>query len=438
MSLRFRLSIIICLLFLTSMLLGVGMLILTAKQRVAKEVSATATLTYQLLEALLPNIVDTASNPDHAFLLQQLRSLEETRHIQISISGPGHTPMPAPFLQEIAAPDWFIRMVETEAQEFSRPLDSFSGSTITIRTDQSDEIVEVWQETRTFMLSLLLVLLLLNGILYLIIGRWFKPVNTILGNLDRIEHGEFGGPLPSKALPELLVIAERIRKLGEVLQVSQEDNARLTRQSLVIQEEERRYLAQELHDEMGQSISAIKAIAFSIAERNNEDAMSREGALRIGNISNHVRDHISSMMRRLRPVVLDELGLVPALEHMVDEWNRNHGNCFCSLRTSGNCNRISNEQQIHLYRIVQEALTNVAAHSGAENVEINLDADSSLLLQITDDGKGFDSSSRSVGMGLSGMAERARALNGNWSLDTQPGAGVTIRLTFPLDEQSSP
>jgi len=436
MSLRFRLSIIICLLFLTSMLLGVGMLVLTAKQRVAKEVSATATLTYQLLEALLPKDVDAASNPDHAFLLQQLRSLEETRHMQISISGPEHAPVLSPSRQEIAAPGWFIRLVETEALEFSRPLDPASGATITIRADQSDEIVEVWQETRTFMFSLLLVLLLLNGILFLIIGRWFKPVNTILENLDRVEHGEFGGPLPAKALPELLVIAERIHKLGEVLQSSMEDNARLTRQSLVIQEEERRHLAQELHDEMGQSISAIKAIAFSIAERNSEDAMSREGALRIGNISNHVRDHIRSMMHRLRPVVLDELGLVPALELMVDEWNRNHGNCFCSLRTSGDCSRINNEQQIHLYRIVQEALTNVAAHSGAENVEISLDADNSLQLQITDDGRGFDPGTRNLGMGLSGMQERARALQGSWTLDT--GAGVTIRLTFPLDTRVVP
>src|SRR5690606_17634846 len=117
------------------------------------------------------------------------------------------------------------------------------------------------------------------------------------------------------------------------------------RRSLSIQEAERKHLAQELHDEMGQSISAIKAIAFSIAERNSEDAMSREGATRIGTISNHVRDHIRSMMHRLRPVVLDELGLIPALEHMVDEWNRNHSNMFCSLRTSGSFNTLSNEQQ---------------------------------------------------------------------------------------------
>src|SRR5690606_18379019 len=114
------------------------------------------------------------------------------------------------------------------------------------------------------------------------------------------------------------------------------------------------------------------------------------------------------------------------------EWNRDHANLFCSLRTSGDCTRLSSEQQIHLYRIVQEALTNAAAHSQATQVDVSLEVGSRVILLIRDDGHGFEPASAARGMGLSGMQERAQALGGHWQLDTAPGAGVTIRADFPL------
>lgn len=438
MSLRIRLSLIISLLFVCSMLLGVSFLVLSARQRVANEVLATATLTFQLLDSLLP--AGSSSDRDHEALLAQLSALDGARHMEISIARSQserpvadiylQPPRPAAQPQAPAAPAWFVSLVRGEDLVFSRPLGNSLGDVITVRTQQADEIVEVWQETRVFLVLLGLVLLTLNGILYLIIGRWFAPVRTILDSLADVERGGSGQPLHRGALPELQVIADRVQSLGSVLHQSREDNERLMRRSLVIQEEERRHLAQELHDEMGQSISAIKAIAFSIAERNREDTMSREGATRIGGIANNVRDHIRSMMQRLRPAVLDELGLVPALEHMVDEWNRDHANLFCSLRCSGDCTQLNSEQQIHLYRIVQEALTNVAAHSQAAQVDVSLDVGTVASLGIRDDGCGFDPATAPRGMGLSGMQERVKALRGQWQLDTAPGAGVTIRVEF--------
>jgi len=442
MSLRLRLTIITSLLFLCGMLLGVSILVLSARQRVANEVAATATLTYQLLDVLLPDAIGRGDDPGHEALLQRLVALEGARHMEISIArsldapqvvtGAAAADSPTAGSRLPAAPRWFVRLVQGEDLVFTRALGNRSGDVITIRTRQADEIAEVWQDTRVFLVLLGLVLLLLNGILYLIIGRWFAPVSTILGSLAEVEHGGRATRLPPKALPELQIIADRVARLGDVLRQSRDDNERLTSRSLGIQEEERRHLAQELHDEMGQSISAIKAIAFTIAERNRDDVLSREGAQRIGTISNNVRDHIRSMMQRLRPSVLDELGLVTALENMVDEWNRDHGNLFCSLRSSGSFQVLDSDQQIHLYRIVQEALTNVAAHSGATRVDVNLDAAECLTLSIRDDGKGFDTATVQRGMGLSGMQERVKALGGQWQLHTAPGTGVTIQITVDL------
>ena len=430
MSLRIRLTLITSLLFVCSMLLGVMLLVGSARQRVANEVASSATLTYQLLQALLP-AQDSNVATDKEALLQRLQALESARHLRIAIAGRDTAFPPADRTIRARAPSWFTQLVQGEALEYRIPLNTPDGDRILIRTHAADEITEVWQETRRFLVLLSLALLLLNGILYLIMGHWFRPVAAILDNLGKVEEGKPGKPLPPHALPELQVIARRVERLGSVLQASREENAQLQRRSLNIQEEERRHLARELHDEMGQSISAIKAIAFSIAERNTDDAMSQEGAGRIVQISNHVRDHIRSMMQRLRPAVLDELGLQAALEFMVDEWNRNHTSAFCSLRVAGDTAQLAPELQIHLYRIVQEALTNVAAHAAAEQVEVTLHCGSGIDLHIRDDGCGFSPDAASGGMGLGGMQERVGAMGGTWQLDTAPGSGVTIRIHIP-------
>lgn len=429
MTLRIRLSLIISLLFLAGMLLGLSFLIISAKQRVVDEVSSAATLTYQLLDTLLPAAGASGTRESNQELLRMLAAIEDVRHVDISV--PGMAEQEQAPADEIAAPGWFVDLVLSDPVVYRLPL-SEAGGSITLRTNPADEIAEAWRDTRGFMLLLLVVLLVLNGLLYYILGRWLSPVSAILQNLDEVEQGYFTNPLRQRDLPELKVIADKIDSLSRAIRGSREENEKLMRRSLSIQEEERRNLARELHDEMGQSISAIKAIAFSIAERNTDDAMSREGATRIGSISNHVRDHIRSMMHRLRPLVLDELGLVPALEHMADEWNRNHASTFCSFRAGGDFSRLDSEQQIHLYRIVQEALTNVAAHAGANNVAIALDADTDIRLEISDDGRGFDPRQVSPGMGLSGMQERVRALRGTWSLDAGT-QGVSISIRFPSD-----
>src|SRR5690606_27185047 len=113
--------------------------------------------------------------------------------------------------------------------------------------------------------------------------------------------------------------------------------------------------------------------------------------------------HVRGMMSRLRPAILDEMGLVPAVQVMVDEWNHNHRETFCSLRVTGSFDSLDGEQQISVYRIIQEALTNVARHAVAERVDVLLSADDGYRLVIADNGRGYDSMAVQQGMGLSGI-----------------------------------
>lgn len=438
MSLRIRLSLIASILFLAGMIAGTSFLVSNARQRVSDEVESSATLAYQLLSGLIGSVNEAALDLDNRALLEQLLAVEEARHISITVEGGlDGTGSPASVfpgeVSAVNAPSWFAGLVMPPPLEFSIPAGN-AGAIISIRTNAADEVSEVWLETRTFLIALLLVLLILNSILYVIIGRWFEPVKTIVRGLEEVEKGNYSEQLEVTSLPELNVIAKKINHLNTVLRESRRENDRLASRALSIQEEERRRLARELHDELGQSISAIKAIAYSIVKRTVQlDAKSAEGANRIGTISENLRNHIRSMMRRLRPSVLDELGLVPAVEQMVDEWNEHHTDCFCRFQTSGDPGKITDTDiSINLYRIIQESLTNAASHAGADLVEINLDCDGQdINLSIRDNGCGYDAAAILPGMGLNNIRERARAMNGSVEILAIPGSGVTLELLIP-------
>jgi two-component system sensor histidine kinase UhpB len=434
MSLRVRLSLIVSLLFAVGMVLGLSFLIGSARQRVADEVGSAARLTSQLLESVLSD-ASMAGIRDHTQLLARLNVIDNARHLDLYIVG-DDSPAPDELPAAAEAPAWFAYLVQAQPLRYAVPLGN--GESIFIRANPADEIDEVWRETRTFIVVLLLVLLVLNGLLYVTLGRWLAPVSAIVAQLDEAEQGHFSGHLSPASLPELKEIAEKLNELTATLRSSQEENERLTQKSLVIRENERRHLARELHDELGQSISAIKAIAFSIAQRlRGVDDMSAEGAARISTISNEISGQVRNMMSRLRPALLDELGLVAALQSMVDEWNRVHRETFCSFRADGDFARLDNDAQINLYRIVQEALTNVARHAQAERVDVTLVArdgrggrEARFELIIADDGCGYDPATIRAGMGLSGIRERSQALKGTLNLLTSPGNGVRIELRF--------
>lgn len=314
---------------------------------------------------------------------------------------------------------------------------------IIIRANPSDEITESWTETRDVLILLVLFVVLANLLVYITLGRGFRPIDSILQGLEGIEQGNYRLRLPEFKLPELSRISSKFNLMAEVLQKSQEENRYLTQRSLAIQEDERRKLAYELHDELGQSITAIKAVATSIEQQSSRgDELTRESAETIINLSSRMYDVAKNMMQQLRPPALDELGLRTALQDMIDDWNARHQDIFCYFSFSGDVDGLGEQVDINIYRIVQESLTNIIKHAGATTVKINLqeitdggqiDNDSKLVeLDIEDNGMGFQATDVQKGLGLMGMRERAQALNGSFNIETEPGKGTRIRVTIPL------
>lgn len=229
------------------------------------------------------------------------------------------------------------------------------------------------------------------------------------------------------------------------------ENRFLTRQSLAVQESERRHLARELHDELGQCITAIQADARIISERA-PDCAPRLGAsaTAIQDVASRLYEVVHSMMQRLRPAMLDDLGLEDTLNEEVDKWCERQPETVCDLSISGDLSGLDDDISITLYRIVQECLTNVSKHARAHNVSVRLavnrnadtnesggKAASCVHLVVQDDGIGMETGTRATGLGLIGMRERVESLNGCFSIDASLGKGTTITVDLPLTSNES-
>lgn len=219
------------------------------------------------------------------------------------------------------------------------------------------------------------------------------------------------------------------------------ENRRLTRRMFNVQEAERRYLARELHDELGQWLTAIQAEAEAICRGGVIDQQPKihAGIHAILESAGEVHKVIRRILRELRPVLLDELGLADSLKEFVAQFQRRYPDIAWELSLNGDLGYLNEVQNITLYRIVQEALTNAAKYSGASRVSVFLQRDKgqgnghdSLRLVVEDNGKGIAQATLHDGFGMLGMRERAIAAEGELSIRSDPGAGVRIEVSLPV------
>lgn len=217
------------------------------------------------------------------------------------------------------------------------------------------------------------------------------------------------------------------------------DNRRLSLSHVRVQEDERRQLARELHDELGQHLNAIKIDAVSIRDWNAAALSEINRAARgIVLATDHVQGVIRDMLHRLRPVGLDELGLAAALEHLVAHWRARHPGTQASLDVADGLDDLGEHENITVYRIVQEGLTNVARHARASRVRVTLARESrAIALTIADDGAGAPDWASAPGFGLVGMRERIEALGGTLDITSPASGGFAIHATLPLMERTS-
>jgi signal transduction histidine kinase len=198
------------------------------------------------------------------------------------------------------------------------------------------------------------------------------------------------------------------------------------------QEMERRTISRELHDQVGQTLNALLVEAANLAKRiETDDAVSLRYLDNIRKFADSSVNSIRDIALLLRPSMLDDLGLMPALEWQAREVSRRSG-VKIAVTAENVSDSLPDEMRTCIYRVVQEALQNVSRHSRAKSAVVTVrQDDSSLFLSVEDDGSGFDPE-KTRGLGMLGMEERVRQLGGQFEVQSAPGRGTVLKVKLPI------
>jgi two-component system sensor histidine kinase UhpB len=306
---------------------------------------------------------------------------------------------------------------------------------LTVASSVETDIAQAWDNIGRLLGLSAITTLAVCALVYLSINRALLPAKIIVAGLETIGKGNLAHQLPTFELHEWKQTAAAINQLTASQQRLLEERQKLAVKLINLQEEERRYLARELHDEFGQCLAALNAVAASIAYTAEQQCPALlEETDHIARISRHMMDNVRRLLGRLRPAELSELGLAASLNSLVAGWNtRCKGRPRYRLVMTGDCALLPESLAIALFRTAQECLTNIAKHSRAENAEVRLAVtEEEVTLTIQDDGIANQLPfAEGPGIGLLGIRERLTALRGGLTLATAQPHGLIVKVGLP-------
>jgi len=298
------------------------------------------------------------------------------------------------------------------------------------------ETARAWNNLRSIIGVLFMSILAVCVLVYFTINRLLKPAQIIIIGLEKMRDGHLETRLPSFNIKEWKQTSDAVNQLASSQEQVITDNKQLALKLMNIQEEDHRYIARELHDEFGQCLAGINAITASINQTATTQCPELVTEIKtINPITSHMMDVLRSMLTRLRPVEIDDLGLSQSLSTLVENWNnRSNGKTTHQLTLAGNIDALPEPLPVNIYRIVQECLTNIAKHADASHADviINYLAEKNVHLEISDNGIAtVDDFDNTLGVGLLGIRERVMALGGQLILSPRQSGGLMINITIP-------
>jgi two-component system, NarL family, sensor histidine kinase UhpB len=261
---------------------------------------------------------------------------------------------------------------------------------------------------------------------WLLLHRRFEPLDRLISSMEDID---LANPV-QRQLPSHRRDSAEVRRLDAALQrmIHRLESERLEagRAAIQAQEQERRRIAQDLHDEVNQALTAVSLRLQASIERAPADL--RRELAETKRLSTQAMEELLTLARKLRPAVLDDHGLLPALHSQVGDFADQTG-IRARFSSRGTPPQLTPEQQLVIYRVTQESLSNIAQHAEAKTVDVELSFIGRTVLRIKDDGRGFKTMRRG-GLGLSGMRERALLVGGRLTVWSDPGRGTRVELTI--------
>ena len=567
MTLRLRLNFLLTIIMLIFILALFFATMTTTKQQIREGVESANRVSMQLLDTVITSSIQNPDwgNTDKVMSLF-LMELGHVRSNTISLYNLQNrliyrTP-DSTYRMDENPPQWFVKLLAPPMETKSRLI---NYGRLVVQTNPTGAIKEAWAETSHLLMTVLLFFIALNIILYLMLGKWLRPINPMLNAIEKMGKGNFSVRLPKFSVPEFKLIADNFNKMGLSLESFIKENNRLaliaeqTADAVIIHdsdlnvsfwnssaekmfgykkveilgksamliipknrsselkenfnavsknkviknfetqrlakngqlidvsisasalidpkskkiigdivsirdisekliakksqlqleknrqltaiiqdhiEDERRSLARELHDELGQYVSAIKIFAQNITNRSKgKDNDIQESSISVTAAANQIYDGMHNIIRKLRPGSLDNLGLKDTLKDLVASWQKQHKGLDIILIADANLDNLGEAININVYRIIQEAMNNCLKHADATKVNILIEIkNKNLFLEFSDNGVGFNKSilSKTKQFGLVGIQERVNSLRGRFELITKKNKGTILKFYIPI------
>ncbi|MBR0830337.1 HAMP domain-containing protein [Bradyrhizobium manausense] len=446
LSLRGRINLLLALLLALGLAVNIARQVAEAGPRVQAEDQSVIRLAREFIEMIVADLKE-APDPD-AKLNQIARDLTRLRHVSIALrdeTGQALTPPRTGESDDARAPPaWFVSLVHPEQTAVSVPV-SIHGkpASLVITSHPNDEIAEIWDAILTQLEVGTVIALALFLVMMTVVGRALAPLQSLSQAMTELEAGRYDARVAPGGAPELAAICTKLNHLAATLGEAVEEKRRLAERAVSLQDVERKEIARELHDEFGPYLFSLRAHATALAKLSearepSAEALRKHGAAILDQL-NALQQFNRRVLERLRPVGLAELGLRQALESLSRLWRESHPDVTIATTISPALGPTGETADLTIYRIVQEALTNVFRHAGATSVDVTIepapqpgnarDGRGCARVRVRDNGRGMEPGQK-VGFGLVGMRERILALGGTLNVASGEG-GVTVEALVP-------
>ncbi|MCP3464815.1 histidine kinase [Bradyrhizobium sp. CCGUVB23] len=446
LSLRGRINLLLALVLALGLGVNIARQVAEAGPRVQAEDQSVIRLAREFIEMIVAELKE-APDPD-ARLNQIAHDLNRKRHISIALRDAAGNALTPPRAGEDddarAPPAWFVSLVHPEQTAVSVPV-SIHGNpgSLVITSHPNDEIAEIWDGIVTQLEIGSAIALALFLVTMTVVSRALKPLESLSQAMIALEAGRYDARVAPGGAPELAAICTRLNHLAATLGEAVEEKRRLAERAVSLQDRERKEIARELHDEFGPYLFSLRAHASALAKLSEARELSAETVRKhcgaILEQVNALQQFNRRVLERLRPVGLAELGLRQALEALSRLWRESHPDVRIETTISPELGVTGETADLTIYRIVQEALTNVFRHARATSVNVTIEPAEQpgvaregrgcARVRVCDNGRGMEEGQK-LGFGLVGMRERILALGGTLNVASSEG-GVTVEALIP-------
>lgn len=444
MSLSLRLNVVAVLFFIIVLVFGVQSILKTSVHYIQQQQKTSLELARQVIEAkisLLETYPVIEVRPEKLPGLFKVDAISDSEYLIIElfdhngerIANNEQTKAQQPAIQNNYLYSFLADLFEPVEQiERTLVVRDQRLATVVLRPDRPAELTDVWSDAVEKLIPIVVVMLIIWLFTILFTTVVLKPVLEFIRSVQHQKTHD--NAVGFSRLRELFGLSKQLKGIDQQFKSSTDKVDHLNRRLLHLQEEERRRISAELHDELGQHLTAIRFESAAISSARNLDE-TKQSAEAIDDIGREMRDVIRSMLIRLRPPELSQLGLLGALKEMVGEWQfRNpETNLYFDCKTD--IEHLDIEIQHNIYRIIQEALTNISKHAGggALNIQLRIErGEQGILFVINDDGNGVDLTVPSNGHGIKGMRERVETFAGQFFLRSEVGKGTQLHVVVPV------